>query len=229
MIRNVNGVLSQGDIEQIHQTSMKLMANIGVEFPDDAAVAVFKQHGFKVDGYMVYFDEDRVMKTLETVPKQFTIHARKPERSVTVGDGIPVFAPAYGAPFLVDHEVGKREPTLDDYHTLVKLAHELPNQDLSGYLLVEPSDVAPRAAQTVADGLKASGGGHIVTIPDRRRRGPEKPREALFDVIADLKGPLGFLKPGMTGVARVRCAKKSLGAQFLRWAMRFFQTHFWKL
>ena len=146
MIRNVNEVLSRSDIEQIHQTSMKLMANVGVEFPDEDAVAVFKKHGFNVDGYMVYFDENQVMKFLETVPKQFTIHARNPERSVTVGDGVSVFAPAYGAPFLVDHEVGKREPTIDDYHALVKLAHELPNQDLSGYLLVEPSDVAPREA-----------------------------------------------------------------------------------
>jgi trimethylamine:corrinoid methyltransferase-like protein len=29
-----------------------------------------------------------------------------------------------------------------DYTTLVKLAHGLPNQDMSGYLLVEPADLA---------------------------------------------------------------------------------------
>jgi trimethylamine--corrinoid protein Co-methyltransferase len=35
---------------------------------------------------------------------------------------------------------------VDDYHTLVKLAHALPNQDVSGYLLAEPGDVSAEAA-----------------------------------------------------------------------------------
>ncbi len=37
-------------------------------------------------------------------------------------------------------------PTMDDYHNLVKLAHALPNQDLSGHLLAEPGDIAAAAA-----------------------------------------------------------------------------------
>lgn len=129
------------DIEEIHNTSMKLLANVGVEFPDDEAIAVFKKRGFKTDGQRVCFSEEQVMSALETAPAQFTIHARNPDRNVTVGDGEPVFAPAYGAPFLVDPDVGKRAPTMEDYHNLAKLAHALPNQDLSGHLMVEPGDV----------------------------------------------------------------------------------------
>jgi trimethylamine--corrinoid protein Co-methyltransferase len=130
--------LSAAEIDQIHSASMKLLANVGVRFPVDAAIDVFKQHGVKTDGHSVYLQEQQVMQALETVPDQFTIHARNPDKSVTVGDGEPVFAPAYGAPFLVDPEVGKRAPTMGDYHQLVQLAHALPNQDLSGHLLVEP-------------------------------------------------------------------------------------------
>ena len=134
-------ILSTADIELIHQASMKLLANVGVEFPHEEALAVFKKHGFKAEGTRVYLSEDQVMKALETVPAQFTIHARNPERNVTVGDGTPVYAPGYGAPFLVDVEVGKRAPTMEDYHTLARLAHALPNQDMSGILLVEPGGV----------------------------------------------------------------------------------------
>ena len=141
MLRNKIEFLSTADIELIHQTTVKLLVNIGVEFPDDEAIAVFEKHGFKTDGRRVYFSEEQVMSTLETVPAQFTIHARNPDRDVTVGDGEPVFAPGYGAPFLVDPDVGKRSPTMEDYHNLARLAHALPNQDLSGYLLVEPGDV----------------------------------------------------------------------------------------
>lgn len=134
-------ILSHEQVEQIHRTSVKLLANVGVEFPYEEALTVFKQHGFQVDGQRVLVREDQLMETLETVPQQFTIHARNPERNVTVGDGQPVFAPGYGAPFLVDAEVGKREPTMEDYIALTKLAHALPNQDMSGHLLVEPGGV----------------------------------------------------------------------------------------
>jgi len=146
MLRNRIEFLLPADTELIHNNSMKLLANVGVEFLDDEVIAVFKKHGLKTDGHRVVFSEEQVMSTLETAPAQFTLHARNPDRSVTVGDGEPVFAPAYGAPFLVDPDVGKRAPTMEDYHNLVRLAHALPNQDLSGHLLVEPGDVPGRTA-----------------------------------------------------------------------------------
>ncbi|MEJ2558292.1 MAG: trimethylamine methyltransferase family protein [Anaerolineae bacterium] len=141
MVRNANEILSSDDVEQIHQTSMKLLAHVGVRFPDDEAIAIFREHGIKAEGHTVYLNEEKVMSAVDSAPAQFTLHARNPERNVTVGKGEPVFVPAYGAPFLVDIDVGKRTPTLEDYHNLARLAHALPNQDLSGHLMVEPGDV----------------------------------------------------------------------------------------
>ncbi len=140
-------ILSQEDIEKIHQTSMRVMTNVGVEFPSEDALSVFRSHGVKTDGSRVYITEDQLWKALETAPARFTLHARNPERSVTIGEGEPiVFAPGYGAPFLIDAQGKKRVPTVEDYHALVKLAHALPNQDVSGHLLAEPGDVPPETA-----------------------------------------------------------------------------------
>jgi len=139
-------LLSREAVEQIHHTSMRLLEKVGVEFPHEGALAAFHQHGVKTDGRRVYLIEDQVMSALASAPSQFTIHARKPERSVAIGGGRPAFAPGYGAPFLVDAETGKRASTLEDYSNLVKIAHALPNQDLSGHLLVEPGDVAAGSA-----------------------------------------------------------------------------------
>jgi trimethylamine--corrinoid protein Co-methyltransferase len=139
-------ILSREDVERIHQTSMRVLGNVGVEFPSEEALSVFRRHGVKTNGSRVYITEDQLWKALKTAPAQFTLHARNPERSVTIGDGEPVFAPGYGAPFLVDAEGNKRAPTVDDYHALVKLAHALPNQDVSGHLLAEPGDVPPEKA-----------------------------------------------------------------------------------
>lgn len=141
MAFNINEFLTPADIEQLHNTAMKYLANVGVRFPDDAVLSVFKQHGAKVEGQLVFLEEAQVMAALESVPRQFTIHARDAAKDLLIGDGVSVFAPGYGAPFLVDYEEGKRSPTLDDYHNLAKLAHALPNQDLSGHLLVEPSGI----------------------------------------------------------------------------------------
>jgi trimethylamine--corrinoid protein Co-methyltransferase len=146
MLKNWCEFLSPSDIQAIHATSMKLMGEIGILFPEENALEIFRNNGFKVEGKKVYFSEEQVMGAVKNVPHQFTLHARNPERNVIIGDGNPVFAPGYGAPFLVDAQLGKRDPTLEDYHNLVKLAHMLPNQDLSGHLMVEPQDIPSETA-----------------------------------------------------------------------------------
>ena len=139
-------ILSVEDLDAIHRTSMRLLESTGVNFPAEEALSVFKRHGVRVDGRRVYLTESQVLAALKTAPRSFTIRARNPQRSVVVGGGEPAFAPGYGAPFLVDPEAGKRLPTLEDYERLVKLAHALPNQDMSGLLLVEPADVPAESA-----------------------------------------------------------------------------------
>lgn len=138
--------LSASDIQAIHDTSMKLLGEIGILFPEDGAIDIFKKHDFKVDGQKVFFNEAQIMGAVKNAPDQFTLHSWNPERSINVGGGKPVFAPGYGAPFLVDAQEGKRDPTLNDYHNLVKLAHVLPNQDISGYLMIEPQDIPSNTA-----------------------------------------------------------------------------------
>jgi len=146
MLRDWCEFLSDDQIQEIHNTSMRVMENVGISFPHDDAIAAFQEHGFKTDGQKVFFEERQVMDALTTVPRPFTIHAPNPDRSVVVGDHKPVFAPGYGAPFLVDTTAGKREPTMADYEDLVRLVDALPNQDMSGHLLVEPADVPSGAA-----------------------------------------------------------------------------------
>jgi len=146
MAFNLIEVLTKEEIENIHQNSMKVLEKIGIQFKDEAAVEVFKKHGYKTEAGKVFMQESQIFEALKTVPSRFTIHARNPARNVTIGNGEPVFAPAYGAPFIVDAEVGKRQATMQDYHNLICLAQSLPNQDVSGFLLVEPGDIPANLA-----------------------------------------------------------------------------------
>jgi trimethylamine:corrinoid methyltransferase-like protein len=138
--------LSPADLYTIHLSSMRLLESTGVNVPLEEALGVFRRHGIRVEGRRVYPTESQVLAALQTAPRSFMIRARTPQRSVVVGGGAPIFAPGYGAPFLVDSEMGKRPATLEDYERLVKLAHALPNQDLSGLILVEPADVPAETA-----------------------------------------------------------------------------------
>ena len=146
MSNNQRDLLSSSEIQAIHNTSMMLLANEGIRFPEKEALEIFKKHGVKTNGQTVYLTEEQVMDAVKTVPPQFKIQARDPKKCVTVGDGVPVFAPGYGAPFIIDAAQGKRAPSMEDYHNLVKLAHALPNQDMSGHLIVEPWDVPSETA-----------------------------------------------------------------------------------
>jgi trimethylamine--corrinoid protein Co-methyltransferase len=134
-------LLSDEQLTQVHNTAMRLLECVGVAFPKDEALQVFQQHGAQLNGNRVFLTEAQVMDAIKSVPAEFTIAARNPGRSLTIGRGKSVFAPGYGAPFLVDAETGKRSATLDDYQDLARLSHALPNQDLSGYLLVDPEGV----------------------------------------------------------------------------------------
>lgn len=146
MPKNQSGLLSPNDIEAIHHGTMKILAETGIGFPHRGALEIFAENGFRVEDQIVYFEEAQLLSTLESVPGTFTLYARDPEKNVTVGAGKPILAPGYGAPFLADPEEGIRKPTIEDYRSLVRLAHMLPNQDLSGHLLVQPEDIPPDIA-----------------------------------------------------------------------------------
>lgn len=140
-LRNQIEFLAPEEVTAIHEASMALLSKTGVAFHSEKAIATFKEHGVEVAGNLVYLQEKQVMEAVAAAPAQFTIRGRQPDKDVVVGGNSLIFVPGYGAPFILEPEVGRRSPTLDDYHRLIRLADVLPNQDLSGHMLVLPSDV----------------------------------------------------------------------------------------
>lgn len=131
----------QDELEKIHCASMEVLSEIGVAFQLPEVLKIFERQGFKVDGQTVFFSERQVAEALETVPSQFEITARNPEKSVIVGKGGPVCAPGYGAPFISDASGMQRPGMLEDYINFCKLVHNSDHIDMMGYEMVDPSDV----------------------------------------------------------------------------------------
>lgn len=132
--------LDQEQIERIHDASMRILEEVGVDFRDPIALADWKQAGAVVDGQRVRLDRGLVMELISSVPRTVTLHARDPEKTVTLGDGRSVFVPMTGAPFIRDLNDERRYGTLEDLHTFHKLVHMAPALHSTAHVICEPMD-----------------------------------------------------------------------------------------
>ncbi len=127
----------------IERNADRILDEIGMDFRGDPQVlALFREHGARVDGERVRFDPGWCRDKIKTAPRVFTQHARNPARSVQIGGDAQVYAPSFGPPFVHDMESGRRYATLGDFHKITKLHYSLGAVNHSGGVVVEPVDVA---------------------------------------------------------------------------------------
>ncbi len=131
----------QHSLDMIHTYSLELLRDTGIKFPSEKALGIFKKHGFRTDGEMVFFEEKDIQKTMETVPPAFSIRARNPEKSIRIGDNHFVMAPGYGPPFIIEPSGEKRDATMADVQKFCKLVQTSKYLDFNSSIVVQPNDV----------------------------------------------------------------------------------------
>ncbi len=140
-------IMSEESLLRIEAAVDDLLAEVGVEFRDDPeAVRLFREAGAEVapisEGInRLRFPHGMVREILETAPARFTQLARNPANTVEIGTDAVVFAPAYGSPFVMDLDRGRRYGTIEDFENFVKLAQSSPWLHHSGGTICEPTDV----------------------------------------------------------------------------------------
>ncbi len=154
-------LISEEQLEEIHEASLDVLEQVGIEFLSKRALAIFKAGGAEVDEktQRVRFDRDLVMELIKTAPSSFTMTARNPERSVLMGGSRINISNATTPPFCSDLKGGRRTGTFKDFCALLKLCQHLNVVHfLYGYP-VEPQDLpvgtrhldAYRACATLTD------------------------------------------------------------------------------
>ena len=144
IVRNIPpyDVLSEENLLRIERAADLVLAETGIEFRDDpVALEHWKKAGAKVDGLLVKFEPGMLREILHSAPREFTQHARNPANSVQIGGKNVVFSPAYGCPFVMDLDRGRRFGTMEDFRNFVKLAQSSPNFHHSGGTICEPTDL----------------------------------------------------------------------------------------
>ena len=145
IIRNIPtyDILGEENLLKIEAAADRVLAEIGIEFRDDpVALDHWRRAGADVQGLLVKFPPGLLRELLKTAPASFTQHARNPANSVEIGGKSVVFSPAYGSPFVMDLDRGRRFGTLEDFGNFIKLAQSSPNFHHSGGTICEPTDIA---------------------------------------------------------------------------------------
>ena len=145
ILRNIPtyDILSEENLLKIEAAADRILAETGIEFRDDpTALDHWRRAGADVQGVLVKFPPGLLREVLKTAPATFTQHARNPANSVLIGGKSVVFSPAYGSPFVMDLDRGRRFGTLDDFRNFIMLAQSSPYFHHSGGTICEPTDIA---------------------------------------------------------------------------------------
>ena len=139
----VYDVLDEEGLALIEKNAGTILQEIGVEFRGDAeALQIWKDAGADINGERVRIPNGLCKKLIQdNAPAEFTQHARNPQRSVRIGGKNTVLVPAYGSPFVLDLDKGRRYATIEDFRNFVKLAYSTPFLHHSGGTICEPVDL----------------------------------------------------------------------------------------
>ena len=120
-------VLSADQIEAIHDSSLKVLEEIGMDFLDEDSLAILKAAGAEVapGTQRVRFPRGLVLESVAKAPAEITLHARNPEHSLTVGGNHLNFGSVASAPNVSDLDKGRRPGSFEDYCNLVRLCQSV--------------------------------------------------------------------------------------------------------
>jgi len=135
-------LVSEDQLESIHQASLDILKNIGMEFMSAEARALVKKAGADVDEstHMVRFDPAMVEETIKTAPSNFRMHSRNPLKNLEIGGNYITNCCVGSPPNVSDIDNGRRSGNTADYKNLLRLSQYFNIIHMIGGYPVEPID-----------------------------------------------------------------------------------------
>lgn len=141
-------ILSDEDIQKIHNASLAILENTGMLVDHHKARQMLQEAGAKVDHErkIVKFPPELVEKSLKSLPRTITYAGRNPENDMTLRAGGDVYArQASGEVSYVDLKTGEyRRARIDDVKEWAVLTDALPN--INGCAALYTEDVPARTS-----------------------------------------------------------------------------------
>ncbi len=137
--------VSADELEAIHDASLAVLEEMGMDFLDaDARALLAKAGAHVVPGVArVRFDREMILETIATAPSSFTLHARNPAHNLHIGDNAVAFCSVASPPNFVGLDGVRRPGTHAAYQDYLRLSQMLNCIHLLGGYPVEPADIHP--------------------------------------------------------------------------------------
>lgn len=121
MRSTVLSMFTDEDLQRVHDYSLELLEENGINIANERALALFKEHGFKVEGSQIYMTQKQVEEALKTIPHHFVIHGRNSKRNLDLGGGDYGVCTPIGPVNVRTLDDGIRPGTLKDVENLAKI------------------------------------------------------------------------------------------------------------
>jgi trimethylamine--corrinoid protein Co-methyltransferase len=133
MIPQLAQLLSPEEVQRVHEASLEILDQVGLEVNNPRARERFREHGCRVDDTTerVTFPSAVIEECLKSIPPKFTFYAQDPEFDRVIPDQAPLVITASSAPYIIDPVTGKeRFSTSEDIARVARLIDGLPAIDL---------------------------------------------------------------------------------------------------
>ncbi|HUG63011.1 MAG TPA: trimethylamine methyltransferase family protein [Methylomirabilota bacterium] len=133
--------VSADELEAIHQTSLTILEEIGMDILHAGVRDMLRDAGADVStgSNRVRFPPELIESAVGLAPERFTLHARNPARSLEIGGDAVAFCSVGSTPNVADREGGRRPGNHADYRNLIRLGQTLDAVHLWGGYPVEPA------------------------------------------------------------------------------------------
>jgi trimethylamine--corrinoid protein Co-methyltransferase len=115
-------LISDDQVETIHEKSLVLLQDIGMDVLNPEARDLYRSAGARVDGERVRIGQEIIAEGLTSAPAEFTMYCRNADRNIRMGKNWIAFWPVGGPPNCSDMDRGRRPGTLEDNHNFIRLA-----------------------------------------------------------------------------------------------------------
>jgi trimethylamine--corrinoid protein Co-methyltransferase len=135
--------LREEELERIHDASLRLLEDTGMEFLHEEALDLLAAAGARVDRATrrVRMGRELVMAQVAKAPARFMLHARNPAHDLPIGGRSMVFASVASTPNAHDRARGRRPGCFADFLDFVRLGQSLNCVHAWGGYPVEPTDL----------------------------------------------------------------------------------------
>ena len=134
--------LDEEQLEFIHDISLRIAEEEGIEVLGDQALDVFRKAGASVDeNGVVRMDRGLLLETVANAPETFEVTPRNPEQTLSVGGNVINFGLVSGTPNVHDNINGRRSGNYEDYKKLISFGQYFNVLTFFGNQATAPTDM----------------------------------------------------------------------------------------